>query len=42
MNYLMNQYVMLYDEKCCIGCQVCIVVCKVFNDVLEGFSCVQV
>lgn len=42
MNHLTNQYVMLHDEKRCIGCQACTVACKVLNDVPEGFSRVQV
>lgn len=41
MNHLTNQYVMLHDEKRCIGCQACTVACKVLNDVPEGFSRVR-
>lgn len=38
MNQSTNPYVMLHDEKRCIGCQACTVACKVLNDVPEGFS----
>lgn len=42
MNQSTNPYVMLHDEKRCIGCQACTVACKVLNDVPEGFSRLQV
>ena len=42
MNQATNPYVMLHDEKRCIGCQACTVACKVLNDVPEGFSRLQV
>lgn len=42
MNQYTNPYVMLHDEKRCIGCQACTVACKVLNDVPEGFSRLQV
>ncbi|AKJ41913.1 4Fe-4S dicluster domain-containing protein [Pragia fontium] len=38
----MNHYVMLHDEKRCIGCQACTVACKVINDIPEGYSRLQV
>lgn len=38
MNHLTNQYVMLHDEKRCIGCQACTVACKVLNDVPEDLA----
>lgn len=37
-----KQFVMLHDEKRCIGCQACTVACKVINDIPEGFSRLQV
>ncbi|MGL4667295.1 MAG: 4Fe-4S dicluster domain-containing protein [Saezia sp.] len=37
-----NNYVMLHDEKRCIGCQACTAACKVVNDVPAGFNRVQV
>lgn len=42
MNQNANHYVMLHDEKRCIGCQACTVACRVLNDVPEGFSRLQV
>ena len=42
MNQSTNPYVMLHDEKRCIGCQACTLACKVLNDVPEGFSRLQV
>lgn len=42
MNQSTNPYVMLHDEKRCIGCQACTVACKVLNDVPEGYSRLQV
>lgn len=42
MNQHANHYVMLHDEKRCIGCQACTVACRVLNDVPEGFSRLQV
>ncbi len=42
MKHIANQYVMLHDEKRCIGCQACTVACKVLNEVPEGFNRVQV
>ncbi|MBA7876862.1 MULTISPECIES: thiosulfate reductase electron transport protein PhsB [unclassified Citrobacter] len=42
MNQSTNPYVMLHDEKRCIGCQAFTVACKVLNDVPEGFSRLQV
>lgn len=37
-----NYYVMLHDEKKCIGCQACTVSCANSNNVPDGFSKVQV
>lgn len=37
-----NNYVMLHDEKRCIGCQACTVACKVVNAIPEGYSRLQV
>ncbi|GKX54253.1 thiosulfate reductase electron transport protein PhsB [Leminorella grimontii] len=37
-----NHYVMLHDEKRCIGCQACTVACKTMNDIPEGYSRLQV
>ena len=42
MNQSTNPYVMLHDEKRCIGYQACTVACKVLNDVPEVFSRLQV
>ncbi|HFZ8992990.1 TPA: 4Fe-4S dicluster domain-containing protein [Citrobacter freundii] len=42
MSNTTHQYVMLHDEKRCIGCQACTIACKVINNVPEGFSRVQV
>lgn len=42
MNNNDKQFVMLHDEKRCIGCQACTVACKVINDIPEGFSRLQV
>lgn len=37
-----NYYVMLHDEKRCIGCQACTVACKVVNDLAQPRNRVQV
>ncbi len=37
-----NQYVMIHDEKRCIGCQACTVACKTVNLIPEGYSRLQV
>lgn len=37
-----QNYVMLHDEKRCIGCQACTAACKIVNDVPAGFNRVQV
>lgn len=42
MNSNSKQFVMLHDEKRCIGCQACTVACKVINDIPEGYSRLQV
>lgn len=39
---LANNYVMLHDEKRCIGCQACTVACKTINLIPEGYSRLQV
>lgn len=38
MNSNSKQFVMLHDEKRCIGCQACTVACKVINDIPEGYA----
>lgn len=38
MNQPTNSYVMLHDEKRCIGCQACTVACKVLNDIPEDLA----
>lgn len=42
MNQNDNHYVMLHDEKRCIGCQACTVACRVLNDVPAAYSRLQV
>lgn len=42
MNQNNNHYVMLHDEKRCIGCQACTVACRVLNDVPVAYSRLQV
>lgn len=37
-----NNYVMLHDEKRCIGCQACTVACKIVNLIPQGYSRLQV